>query len=690
MAEIVLFQELYSWHNDHDQSIFVDGKNGLLIYQNVYDKSIRVIDFNAENASFNSTRFKKPLCESITFSPDGRYLLYWYNNPLCIGLIDPTSKAANDVIVDCSCYDETIVLSVFWTEPSNSTSADFVVVCTTCIDIYHFSYANESLNRLCSKRVSCYEAWNDISGTYLILLRKNHTLQPYHIHNKEAKVVNDIELSVEKDKKIQKSDICISSIYGDAYCIYKDTENGNISLRSLSNSRALDVVLEVKGQGWMDILIVDNLLVVLTASGETNIFDIYMRDSPHIAKVPQNKLPLASISSDVQAYIPNVLIDYYGGFAYRLVIDHNLFMLFLSRSSTEPLILDFYQRRRGSLQRVIDIVLSAVGNRMSMENLFILFSTAVIPYYWTLMHLNKFGRQTRNATIPFHLVEEFLGDRSVITEYRMGMSVLYSLVIRDWNLKAGENLYDAALALLCHHMSFDHSVLMDARQNMDIQNSAATNCILKSRLISKSDDNMSFDFLDYLASEDPEIPDIYDEEERGVPDVISVTICYFKALLLHHLYPSHLLQIFLFDACLLYNNLSQLVFLIKTKVIKDSPYICYRLMYLYIMLKDQLLRQMCNDMAIRLKLYDVCVTIGITDREYYQTLVFLKAYNVSSFPLHRILFKAANDVEKQTSTPHLWPLLLAFTRSWMEESSANPQACNPPNLRDCEMWLPIL
>ncbi|KAK1937427.1 hypothetical protein X943_001753 [Babesia divergens] len=681
MAEIVIFQELYSWQNDHDQSIFVDGPNGVLIYQNVYDKSVRVVESSGDHGAFNSTRFAKPLCESMSFSPDGRFILYWHNSPLSIGLTDISAIGAPDVVVDSSPYEETIVLNLFWVEPNSSSSADFVVVCTNCIDIYHFNYGNQSVRRVFSKRISCCEVWNDVSGTHIILLRNNQSLQPYHIHNKEAKLVTDIELSIRRDQKIQKSDICIATIYDEAYCIYKDVANGMISLRSISNSKTRDIVLEVRSQGWLDIIVIDNLLLTLTGGGDAYIFDIRMKDNPLLAKVPQRKPPISSISSDIQgkvggtcnrksraAFIPNVIVDYYGGFAYRLVIDHSMLTLYLSRCYAEPLIVDFYQRRKASLQRVFEIITSSITNRM-----------------------NKFGKTSgRNTAIPFHLVEEFIGEKSVVTEYRMANSILYSLVIKEWNVKSGENLFDVAIALMCHHLSFDYNRLLTIREDTDAPPGTATNFILKSRLTCGSKDNVSSDVRDYLALQDAEIPGLYCPAEKGTPYIVNVTLCYIKALMMHHLYPSHLIQIFLFDMCVLYNNISLLLLLIRSRVIRDSSYVCYRLMYLYVVLNDKAVRQQCRDMALRMKLYGVCVMIGILEKDYYQLLVFLKTQNVSSYPLHRILYRAANDVEKQAEQPHLWSLLLAFTRSWIEESNINPKECKPPNMCDCEMWLPNL
>lgn len=703
MTDIVTFEEIYSWQNDHDQSIFVDGPNGVLIYQNVYDKSLRVIETNVERFTFKTTRFNKPLCEAIAFSPDGRFLLYWYNNPSTIGLAEIFASEARDVLVDSSAYEETIVLSLFWVEPNESNGAEFVVVCTSCIDIYHFSYLSLSVRRICSKRISCTDVWNDISGTHIVLLRNNHTLQPYHIQKKvetrkrsltgtqEVRLVSEIELAFEKPQKIQKSDICIANIYGEVYCVYKETENGRISLRSLTDSKALDIVLEVKCQKWLDIVIIDNLLLALTGSGETYIFDIYLSDGRLIAKFPQRKPPISAISSDIQAYIPNVIVDYYGGFAYKLLIDHDMLVLNLSRSSTEALVLDFYQRRKGALPRVMDIVLTAITKRTPLDRLFIIFSTAVIPYYRSLLHVDRFGKEAKNAAaLPFHLVEEFLGGKSVITEYRMGMSILYPLVTRDWKIHSGVNLYDAAIVLMCYHMGYNYCSVLEVQTDLRLHYGTSNNHILRSHLIHKEDGSTSFDVGDYFSCEDTDVPEIYDEDERGAPEIISITMCYFKALNMHHLFPSPFLQILLFDICFLYNNIGQALRLIKNGVIRDSPYVCYRLFYLYVLIRDQAIRQSCRDMAIRAKQHDICVALGLTDREYYNTLVFLKTNNLCKFPIYKILYKAANDIEKQTETPQLLPMLLAYTRNWYEQSKTKPHVCGTPNLRNCERWLPDL
>ncbi|GFE55075.1 hypothetical protein BaOVIS_024790 [Babesia ovis] len=642
MAEVVLFKELYSWQNDHDQAVFVDGANGMVIYQSVYDKSLRVIDSCKTNSVFNSTRFPKPLCENIAFSPDGQYILYWHNSPLGIGVVDTSNPAAPDVIVDCSPYDETIVLSVFWSQ-CGKTSADFVVVCTSCIDIYN-----------------------------------------------EVRLVTDIELSVRNGHKLQKSAITVATIYNDIYCIHKDCTNGTLSLRSMTNNKALDIVLEVRCQGWLDIAVCDNLILALTGGNETYIFDIAIKDKPLVVKVPQRKPSMASISSDVQVYVPNVVVDYYGGFAYNLTIDHNMLMLLLSQMYTEHLVIDFYQNRHGAVQRVMEMINTAMTNRVRSDKLLTLFKTIVSPYAKTLVDINNLGTRTaNNVAIPFNVVEEHIGDRSIVTEYRFGKTILYPSVTKDWNLKPGENIFDAAITLVCYHRKFDFATLLKMRDEVEIESSYIDNAILRSKIVSGTKEDISSDFRDYLTSPDSEIPELYDISLQHRPYIVSAMLTYFRALITHHLQPTHLLQVLLFDICIMYNGIGMVLNLLRSKIIRDSSYVCYRLFFLYVVLRDPEIRQQCLDMSIRLKLYRLCVTIAMLDEDYYTALNDVKAYSIT-YPLHRILYQAAMDIDAQTRKPYLWPSMIAFITCWAEESASNPKTCPPPNLSGCEMWLPNL
>ncbi|CDR93889.1 hypothetical protein, conserved [Babesia bigemina] len=704
MAEVVVFKELYSWQSDHDQAVFVDGANEVVIYQSVYDKSIRVIDSATENTIFNNARYERgqavtvtpnqPLCEVIAFSADGRLVLYWHNHPLAIGIVNGFDVDSDDILVDCTPYEETIVLNIFWLEAGTNGTYDFAVVCTTCIDIYSYSSSNQVLRRVCSKRISCTDVWNDVSGTHVIVLKSNQVLQLYRLINKEVRAVTDIELAIKSEHKLHKSSIIVATIYNDTYCIHKDASSGTISLRSLRNSKAVDIVLELSCQGWLEIAILDNVVLALTGGGETYLFDIAMTDKRLLARVPQSKPAVASMSSDVQAFIPNVVVDYYGGFAYNIAIDHNMLMLLLSQKYAEPLVADFYQRRIGSAQRVLDIVNNAIENkspRMRANKLLVLLSTIVAPYAKVLVDLNKLGTRTeKNVAIPFNLVEEYIGQRSVISEHRFAKTIIYAAVAKEWNLKPGENVFDAAIALLCHHRRFDHSVLVNIRDELEIQPNPVNNFILKSRLISSTKEDISADFRDYVTLHGAAIPNPHDRSLRNRPYIIVVTLSYLRALVAHNLQPTNVLQILLLDMCVLYNNIDLALQLIRSKNIRDSAYVCYRLLYLYVVLRDPALRQICLDMAIRLKLYGICVKIAVIDEDYYSALVVMKAHGVASFPMHRILYCAAKDVEAQERKPHLWPSMLAFIKSWAEESATDGTSCAPPNLRGCEMWLPSL
>eukprot|EP00371_Babesia_bovis_P003492 XP_001612139.1 hypothetical protein [Babesia bovis T2Bo] len=663
MAEVVLFKELYSWQNDHDQGVFVDGANGLVIYQSVYDKSLRVIDSCRSSNIFDSIRFSKPLCESILFSSDGQYILFWHNNPLAIGIIDTTNPASSDIIVDSSSYEETIVLNVFWSQCSKS-SAEFVVACTTCIDIYSFTFRGYTLRRLCSKRISCSHVWNDLGGTYLVVLKSNNVLQPYRIISKEVRPVTDVELSVRDGHKLQRSAITVVTIYGSTYCVYKDFINGMVSLRSLTDSKAVDIVLELKCQGWLDIAVFDNLIFALTGGNETYIFDIAMKDRALLARVPQRKPCMSSISSDVQVFIPNVVVDSYGGFVYNLTLDHNMLMLVLLQSHSEALIADFYQRRQGSIQRVIEIVNSAMSSR-----------------------INQLGTRTaNNVSIPFNLVEEHIGDRSILTEYRFGNSVLYPYICHEWNVSPNANIFDFTMALLCHHYNFDFDGIVRLRDSIVLEPPSIDNVILKSKIASGGNNVLSGEVREYLSSPDGDIPALYDSSVQDRPYIISVLLSYFRALISFHLQPTHMLQVLLFDMCILYNCLDVALHLIRCRVIHDSIFLCYRMLFLYAVLRDRVVRQQCLDMCVRLKAYDLCISIFMLDRDYYGALVCIRTYRLLSFPLYRILYEAAIDVDAQTRKLHSWPSIISFVRRWVED-------CGPtsgPNLQGCEMWLPNL
>ncbi|GBE60935.1 hypothetical protein, conserved [Babesia ovata] len=728
MAEVVVFKELYSWQSDHDQAVFVDGANEVVIYQSVYDKSIRVIDSATENTIFNNARYQRQYAAPLTLTQiseaplrGDRLLCRWplgsvlAQQPTCYrklevntrqflqGIVNGFDVDSDDILVDCTPYEETIVLNIFWLEGGNSGNYDFAVVCTTCIDIYSYSSSNHALRRVCSKRISCTDVWNDISGTHVIVLKSNQVLQLYRLMNKEVRAVTDIELAIKSEHKLHKSSIIVASIYNDTYCIHKDANNGTISLRSLRNSKAVDIVLELSCQGWLEVAILDNILLALTGGGETYLFDIAMMDKKVLARVPQSKPAVASMSSDVQgrhaalsphshaAFIPNVVVDYYGGFAYNIAIDHNMLMLLLSQTYADPLVAGFYQRRIGAVQRVLDIVNNAIENKMRANKLLVLLSTIVTPYAKILVDLNKLGTKTENSVaIPLNLVEEYIGQRSVVSEHRFAKSIIYATVAKEWNLKPGENIFDAAIALLCHHRQFDHSVLVNIRDELEIPPNPTNNFILKSRLISNTNEEISSDFRDYVTLHGAAIPTIHDSSLRNRPYILVVTLSYLRALVSHNLQPTSILQILLLDICVLYNNIELALQLIRSKNIRDSTYVCYRLLYLYVVLRDPAMRQVCLDMAIRLKLYGICVKIAVIDQDYYNALVVMKAYGVASFPLHRILYCAAKDVEAQERKPHLWPSMLAFIKSWVEESAANNTACAPPNLRGCEMWLPSL
>ncbi|GIX63571.1 uncharacterized protein BcabD6B2_30060 [Babesia caballi] len=482
----------------------------------------------------------------------------------------------------------------------------------------------------------------------------------------EVRLVPNVELSTKNDLQFQKSAISVATIYNETYCIHKDPANGTISLRSLINSKAYDIVLELRCQATYRVAHRANnpKLRSLHPQRRRRLLR-RVRVQPH--RRPQH--------ADARAFA---------------VVRGRLRGGLLPATSRRGAARHGHRHCRDRKQ-VGQARCRTSVSRARTDKLLALFFTIVVPYAKTLMEMNKVGTKTANSVaIPFNLVEEYVGERSIVTEYRFAKTILYAHVANEWRLKPGENIFDAAIALLCHHKQFDHDALLKVRDEMDIQSGFVNNFILKSKLTSGTRDEVSPDFRDYLVPHEAGVPELHSPSVQSRPHIITVMLCYFKALMAHHLQPTHLLQILLFDVCVLYNNVSLALHLQSASVIRDSTYVCYRMLCLYLVVRDPAIRQQCLDMALRLRLHDICVMLSVYDREYLDALVFLRAHRVSAYPLHRVLYRAAGDVEAQERKPHLWPSLLAFIRCWVEESAADAKACPPPNLKDCDMWLPNL
>lgn len=78
--------------------------------------------------------------------------------------------------------------------------------------------------------------------------------------------------------------------------------------------------------------------------------------------------------------------------------------------------------------------------------------------------------------------------------------------------------------------------------------------------------------------------------------------------------------------------------------------------------------------------------------QYKEVIPFLRRYGVKEYPLSLLLRAAAADVAAQERQPGLLPFVLEQIRAWVKECCSNMCVTNvgngPPNLRDCEPWLP--
>ncbi|UKK02302.1 hypothetical protein MACK_001658 [Theileria orientalis] len=719
MAEILHFEDIYAWQSDNDRTVFVDSRNSFLIYQNASDKAVRIIDAKNGNCIFSTNRFSKPVCESILVSSDRNFILYWYNDPVTIGIYNILNTDSVDVLLDSSHYEDSIVLRVFWSDSHNSANSNFVVISNNRVDIYNFSFESSVLRTITKKSVSCVDAWNDLSGTYFILLHHNKSLYPYNIKNNEISQLAEIGLSLPYGHQLQHYEICVVTLYDDTYCIYKDVTKGTLSLRSLTNNKLHDKVLEVNSQGWLEICVIDNLMLVLTGSATCYIFDIAIKNDFLIAKVPQKKPPVSTISSDIEAFIPSILVDFYGGFAHYITLDFNTLSLYLSRCFTESMAAEFFQRRINCSDRVMEIVNSSIENRLQMSELLSVFSTVLDPYAQTLRTLNKMkGTMFKGSAIPFNLIDKFIGNKSIITEHNFTASALYAFVIKEWKIKYGFNLFDFSITLICYHKNYDLSELVKLKDAILSPQSCVDHYILKSQILSHADENAIPDIQayllpDYLSSTLPlhsgsdmnvdcpfdnhepmnvdfqsrHVPDMY--YSRVTPYIVTVTLCYLKNLVLHSLNPSNLVLMFFFDICVLYNQMTLLVDMIRSRVIRDSNLICYRLFLLIQPLDDDNLKQLTFDMSKRLKLYNITIHILLMDKKYYKALMLIKREKLD-YPISKILHSAADDVNEQKRRPYLWQLILSFIHVWTQEYHQEPSRFCQPNLKNCEMWLPNL
>ncbi|BAM39849.1 conserved hypothetical protein [Theileria orientalis strain Shintoku] len=719
MAEILHFEDIYSWQSDNDRTVFVDSRNSFLIYQNASDKTVRIIDAKNGNCIFSTNKFGKPVCESILVSSDRNFILYWYNDPVTIGIYNILNTDSVDVLLEPSHYEDSIVFKVFWSDSHNSANSNFVVISNSRVDIYNFSFESSVLRTITKKSVSCVDAWNDLSGNYFILLHHNKSLYPYNIKNNEISQLAEIGLSLPYGHQLQHYEICVVTLYDDTYCIYKDVTKGTLSLRSLTNNKLHDKVLEVNSQGWLEICVIDNLMLVLTGSATCYIFDIAIKNDFLIATVPQKKPPISTISSDIESFIPSILVDFYGGFAHYITLDFNTLSLYLSRRFTEAMAAEFFQRRINCSDRVMEIVNSSIDNRLQMSELLLLFSTVLDPYAQTLRTLNKMkGTMFKGSAIPFNLIDKFIGNKSIITEHNFTASALYAFVIKEWRIRYGFNLFDFSITLICYHKNYDLSELLKLKDSILSPQSCVDHYILKSQILSQTDENAIPDIQAYLLPEylsspvplnggsdmnvdgqfDAHEPMNFDLQNRHVPDmyysrvtpyIVTVTLCYLKNLVLHSLNPSNLVLMFFFDICVLYNQLTLLVDMIRTRVIRDSNLICHRLFLLIQPLGDPNLKQLTFDMSKRLKLYNITIHILLMDKKYYKALLLIKRERLD-YPISKILHSAADDVNEQKRRPYLWQLILSFIHVWTQEYHREPSRFCQPNLKNCEMWLPNL
>ncbi|SOV16912.1 conserved Plasmodium protein, unknown function [Plasmodium sp. gorilla clade G2] len=240
------------------------------------------------------------------------------------------------------------------------------------------------------------------------------------------------------------------------------------------------------------------------------------------------------------------------------------------------------------------------------------------------------------------------------------------------NIKMYDDKKDQAESNIC-----DKSNINDNNNNNSNNNNNNVGDI--NTYVDTSQNNNDNEYLNFLKH----------SEFHNMPMLLIYVLEYMKSLLSLNIIPNRILQTFIFDLCIFFKQDNFLRQLLQFYIISDSIEVTKRLFHYWKLTKHSWAYQLCVDMSLRLKEYEMVIHLFLSSKNYLKIINFIRNYHLIDYPISVIFQAIENDFDSNDKYI-IMNHILSSLKQWIIDSDREPDKYPLPNLQNCEKWVTLV
>lgn len=612
----------------------------------------------------------------VRFSPDGLYFAFLCNERH-MGLMETLHTSREPLLLTLKWSKLDLeVLNFFWLPAAGPDYAELVVITTQGLEVFRLTfdtYVAKSTKTLPTPARLC---WVEPLTAMVLVCTGPRTLQPFDFKTKAPKLPK-FDLVLGHGQVIELEDVAVMPVYDSTFCIHADSSNGRVSLRNISNPTQgmpeHDIVIDIADEdvsiGTLRLSNVDNLLVVHCVDREVSaVFDIRHKERGIVPCI-SGPCPLgcgdsgdASLPWQLFSFINgSTIVDSAGGNVHQLKLDMAAVLQdFLARTPNDlAAVMRFLLRRTDCREHIVWTLTRALSAKPCLNDWAQAFAVLNQAYRQSIEAVSQKapsgpGRQT---TVSLQELEALISHQSILSENHMVSQVFHPHLLGVTGLTGISS--GAAQA---------EGLPPQDRWRIPLPSVEATQAAAVSSRPARS------------------------------PYVQSVVVAYLRSLLGMQILPHKILQCFVFDVCMYFQQEHTLQQLLHYHVLLDSPELVARLKEVATTrITSRWAVQACLDMALRIDELAVVGDLLLHTRQYLDLVPFLVNQRQPTFKLSRLLSCIEADADARADDPELVAHVVSEIRAWAAEAAASATASSlssdsirAPDLEDCAPWMPEL
>lgn len=623
---------------------------------------------NAPDGLF--VRFDQPGLQYARFSPDGLHFAFLCGKKHmgCMETLHPNREPA--LLTFKWNRSDLEVLDFFWVPPSpqQADSADMVVITTAGLELFQLSFEKHAVKSLRAFAAGVRLSWVEPLSGMALVSTSPRTLQPFDFRAKSPKL-SKFDLVLPGDQVIAFKDVAVMPIYDSTYCIHADSANGRVSLRNISNPQQgtpeHDIVIDLSEKslaGTLHLSNVDNLLIIHCIERKTSlVYDIRHRDGalvtcicgPCSVSCPSGTPPGASWDS-WRFFSAATIVDHSLAQVHRLKVSMGAVLEeFLARSPNDlATVMRLLLRRTNCREHIVQMLKRALRQQPSFDEWAQAFAVLNHAYRQSIEAISQKAVPGRQQTVSLQELETVISHQSILSENHM-----VSLVFHPHFLEVtGQAPHDGS---------------GDPQDRWRIplppdQDAGRGGGSTGSRPIRS-------------------------------PYILSIVLSYLRSLLGMQVLPHKILQCFVFDICMFFQQEHTLQQLLHYHVLLDSPELLQRLKEVATTRRRPWATQVCLDMALRIQELSVVADMLLHTKQYLDIVPFVINQRESSFKISRLLEQISEDTASTNEDPELLEHVISEIYAWRAEAEAASSQGGKggeevafPDLEGCERWIPDL